>query len=203
MTTIIVKSSPMADDAREKMILGAVRLLATTGLEGVSFSTVLELTGAPRGSIYHHFPEGKNQLIGLALQRAGQYLLTAMETPPPKGAIEAAEHFFAIWRKVLLDSNFQAGCAVLAYRRHARARSAQTGARRLQFLAEPSDPAVGKGRPKARPSQDDGYDHDHRRRGSDGAEQSDPKFGTIRDDRRHASRSDHEPRSLTQQAQAC
>ncbi len=104
----------MADDAREKMILGAVRLLATTGLEGVSFSTVLELSGAPRGSIYHHFPEGKNQLIGLALQRGGQYLLTAMETPPPKGAIEAAEHFFAIWRKVLLDSNFQAGCAVLA-----------------------------------------------------------------------------------------
>ena len=114
MTTIIVKSSQMADDAREKMIVGAVRLLATSGLEGVSFSTVLELTGAPRGSIYHHFPEGKNQLIGLALQRAGQYLLTAMDTPPPKGAIEAAERFFAIWRKVLLDSNFQAGCAVLA-----------------------------------------------------------------------------------------
>jgi len=114
MTIIIVKGSPMADDAREKMILGAVRLLATTGLEGVSFSTVLELTGAPRGSIYHHFPEGKNQLIGLALQRAGEYLLTAIETSSPKGAVEAAERFFATWRKVLLDSNFQAGCAVLA-----------------------------------------------------------------------------------------
>src|SRR6266446_9442588 len=108
MTIFIVKSWPMSDDVRERMVLGAMRLLATKGLEGVSFSTVLEATGAPRGSIYHHFPEGKNQLIELALQRAGQYLLTAMETPPPKGAIEAAEHFFAIWRKVLLDSNFQA-----------------------------------------------------------------------------------------------
>src|SRR5713226_443984 len=101
MTTIIVKSSPMADDAREKMILGAVRLLATTGLEGVSFSTVLEATGAPRGSIYHHFPEGKNQLIKLAVERAGQYLLIAMEKPARTGAIEVAEHFFGIWRKVL------------------------------------------------------------------------------------------------------
>jgi len=104
----------MADDAREKMVTGAVRLLATSGLEGVSFSTVLELTGAPRGSIYHHFPEGKSQLIELALERAGQYLLAAMETPPRIGAVQVAEHFFEIWRKVLLGSNFQAGCAVLA-----------------------------------------------------------------------------------------
>ena len=40
----------MRDDVREKMVLGAMRLLATNGLEGVSFSTVLELTGTPRGS---------------------------------------------------------------------------------------------------------------------------------------------------------
>ena len=96
------------------MVTGAVRLLATSGLEGVSFSTVLELTGAPRGSIYHHFPEGKSQLIELALERAGQYLLAAMETPPRSGAVQVSEHFFEIWRKVLLGSNFQAGCAVLA-----------------------------------------------------------------------------------------
>ena len=58
----------MRDGVREKMVLGALRLLATNGLEGVSFSTVLELTGTPRGSIYHHFPKGKNQLIGLAMR---------------------------------------------------------------------------------------------------------------------------------------
>ena len=104
----------MRTDARERMIRSAALLIRERGVEATSFSDVIEHSGAPRGSIYHHFPEGKNQLIGLALQRAGQYLLTAMETPPPKGAIEAAEHFFAIWRKVLLDSNFQAGCAVLA-----------------------------------------------------------------------------------------
>ena len=83
----------MRDDVREKMVLGALRLLATNGLEGVSFSTVLELTGAPRGSIYHHFPEGKNQLIGLAIVRAGQYLLQAMELPAGMTAVVVAEHF--------------------------------------------------------------------------------------------------------------
>ena len=114
MTIFIVKSWPMSDDVRERMVLGAMRLLATKGLEGVSFSTVLEATGAPRGSIYHHFPEGKNQLIELAVQRAGQYLLAAMETPARTGAVEVAEHFFEIWRNVLHQSDFQAGCAVLA-----------------------------------------------------------------------------------------
>ena len=104
----------MSEDVREKMVLGAMRLLATNGLEGVSFSTVLESTGAPRGSIYHHFPEGKNQLIELAVERAGQYLLAAMETPARTGAVEVVEHFFDIWRKVLHGSDFQAGCAVLA-----------------------------------------------------------------------------------------
>jgi TetR/AcrR family transcriptional regulator, lmrAB and yxaGH operons repressor len=104
----------MGDDVREKMVLGAMRLLAANGLEGVSFSTVLELTGTPRGSIYHHFPEGKDQLIGLAVERAGQYLLQAMELPAGATAVAVAEHFLGIWRRVLVDSRFQAGCAVLA-----------------------------------------------------------------------------------------
>ncbi|HAM27085.1 MAG TPA: TetR/AcrR family transcriptional regulator, partial [Microbacteriaceae bacterium] len=45
------------------MAEGAALLLAKHGLQGTSFSEVLELTGAPRGSVYHHFPNGKNQLI--------------------------------------------------------------------------------------------------------------------------------------------
>ena len=49
------------------MIDGAIRLLAKRGLQATSFSEVLALTGAPRGSIYHHFPEGKDQLIGAVL----------------------------------------------------------------------------------------------------------------------------------------
>jgi TetR/AcrR family transcriptional repressor of lmrAB and yxaGH operons len=114
MMIIIVKARSVADDVREKMVLGALRLLATKGLEGVSFSTVLGVTGTPRGSIYHHFPEGKNQLIGLAVGKAGQYLLQAMDLPTGTDAVAVAEHFLAIWRGVLVGSGCRAGCAVLA-----------------------------------------------------------------------------------------
>jgi len=43
-------------DVRTKMVRGAAGLLATKGVEGTSFAEVLAVTGAPRGSIYHHFP---------------------------------------------------------------------------------------------------------------------------------------------------
>ena len=49
----------MAKEVRSRMVEGAVRLLARQGLQATSFSEVLELTGAPRGSVYHHFPGGK------------------------------------------------------------------------------------------------------------------------------------------------
>ena len=66
-------------DVRERMIEGAVRLLARHGLQATSFSEVLELTGAPRGSIYHHFPEGKDQLIGSAVDFAGSQALKVLD----------------------------------------------------------------------------------------------------------------------------
>src|SRR6476469_4543337 len=56
-------------DARRKMIESAVTLLAVRGLQRTSFSDVLERSGAPRGSIYHHFPAGKDQLVDAAIAR--------------------------------------------------------------------------------------------------------------------------------------
>ena len=48
----------MARSVREQMVDSAVILLATRGLDGTSFTEVLSASGAPRGSIYHHFPGG-------------------------------------------------------------------------------------------------------------------------------------------------
>ena len=61
------------------MVEGAVRLLATRGVEGTSFAEVLEATGSPRGSVYHHFPGGKPELLHAALDLASERGLAAME----------------------------------------------------------------------------------------------------------------------------
>jgi len=96
------------------MIESAVTLLALRGLQGTAFSDVLARSGAPRGSVYHHFPAGKDQLVDAAVALAGERalrVLDAVEGQPPK-AITA--YFLDIWREVLVRSGLRAGCAVLA-----------------------------------------------------------------------------------------
>jgi len=104
----------MVNNTRRKMIDGTVRLLAQKGLTETSFAEVLALTGAPRGSIYHHFPEGKDQLVASAVEVAGanaQAAIAAWEGLSPR---EVTERFLGLWREVLVRSDFRAGCSVLA-----------------------------------------------------------------------------------------
>jgi AcrR family transcriptional regulator len=55
----------MAKSVRERMVASAMLLLAERGYQGASFTEVLTAARAPRGSIYHHFPDGKDELIAL------------------------------------------------------------------------------------------------------------------------------------------
>jgi AcrR family transcriptional regulator len=96
------------------MIDSAVRLLAERGLEGTSFAEVLERSGAPRGSVYHHFPKGKDQLIGEALDAAGAVAIDLLDRKAGAPADEVAAWFLHIWREVLVRSDLDAGCAVVA-----------------------------------------------------------------------------------------
>jgi AcrR family transcriptional regulator len=96
------------------MIVGAARLLAERGLQETSFSGVLELTGAPRGSIYHHFPDGKDQLVASAVDLAGAHAIALIERSAGLPAKDVTTHFLGMWREVLVRSDFRAGCSVLA-----------------------------------------------------------------------------------------
>jgi TetR/AcrR family transcriptional repressor of lmrAB and yxaGH operons len=102
------------ENVRSNMVDSAVRLLATQGVEGTSFSEVLAAADAPRGSVYHHFPGGKSELIHAALDRASERSLAAMEAFRGQSASEVLEHFLELWRGLLDNSHLSAGCAVLA-----------------------------------------------------------------------------------------
>jgi AcrR family transcriptional regulator len=104
-----------ATDARERMIRSATVLFRERGVEGTSFSDVLEHSGAPRGSIYHHFPGGKAQLAEEATRYAGEFIATglaaALSSDEPVAAIR---DFTTAWRRILRDSDLDAGCPILA-----------------------------------------------------------------------------------------
>ena len=104
----------MVTETREKMVRTAALLLAKRGLQGASFSEVLAASGAPRGSIYHHFPDGKDQLVAEALALAQARAMDELERHRGEGAPDVARAFVQLWRDVLLASDFSAGCAVVA-----------------------------------------------------------------------------------------
>lgn len=108
------REHPVAADTRRRMVEGAARLLAQRGLQETSFSGVLELTGAPRGSIYHHFPDGKDQLVAEAVELAGAHAVALLSSSPGTSLTDITAHFVNMWRQVLVRSQYTAGCSVLA-----------------------------------------------------------------------------------------
>lgn len=97
------------------MIVSAALLMRERGVEATSFSAVLAHSGASRGSIYHHFPGGKTQLVEEATRYGGDFiaagLAAALAEEDPVGAVQ---RFCQSWRKVLSESDFAAGCPVVA-----------------------------------------------------------------------------------------
>jgi TetR/AcrR family transcriptional repressor of lmrAB and yxaGH operons len=92
-------------ESRASMVRSAASLISERGASATSFSDVLADSGAPRGSIYHHFPEGKRQLtleaMDLTAERVVAYLRSGTGTTP----LEVLDHFVAIWRLVVVASN--------------------------------------------------------------------------------------------------
>jgi AcrR family transcriptional regulator len=103
-----------ASTTRADMITGAARLLSRRGLQATSFSEVLAATGAPRGSLYHHFPGGKDELVSEATRYVGSQLLEVLARARPSTPEEVVDLFTSVWRRVLTGSDLEAGCAVAA-----------------------------------------------------------------------------------------
>jgi TetR/AcrR family transcriptional regulator, lmrAB and yxaGH operons repressor len=104
----------MAAETPERMVRSAVKLLAEHGYQATTFSSVLQDSRAPRGSIYYHFPEGKDQLVAAAIDLAGDRALALTDSFRGMSAAEIVDAFAGLWRAVLVRSQFRAGCAVVA-----------------------------------------------------------------------------------------
>jgi AcrR family transcriptional regulator len=105
----------MTSDTRAKMVAGAADLMSRRGVNATSMREVVRHTGTPRGSIGHHFPRGKQQLIEDALVFAGKQVSGPLQhLTETRGAIVGLRTFIALWRQTLERTKFQAGCPVLA-----------------------------------------------------------------------------------------
>ncbi len=102
----------MASDSRERMVASAASLIGTRGVNATSFSDVVTDSGAPRGSIYHHFPDGKSQLAGDALRWTSARVLAFQAAGEFATGADVLERFIGMWRGVVASSAGRSGCVV-------------------------------------------------------------------------------------------
>jgi len=96
------------------MVRSAASLIAQHGPTATSFSGVLADSGAPRGSIYHHFPDGKQELVEEAIQWTSDQVLTHLRSGDAHTPRQVMERFIDLWRTSVRLSRGSSGCAVAA-----------------------------------------------------------------------------------------
>ncbi|MFI2380476.1 TetR/AcrR family transcriptional regulator [Streptomyces sp. NPDC018964] len=107
--------SPRKSDSRERMLHSTMTLLREYGASATTMDRVLAHSGAPRGSVYHHFPRGRTQLMEEAVTLGGGLMTGMIETlAQADDPVRAVDDFFAHWRSQVADSGFRAGCAIVA-----------------------------------------------------------------------------------------
>jgi TetR/AcrR family transcriptional regulator, lmrAB and yxaGH operons repressor len=108
-----ITSTSKSDALRAAMVLTAARWLPQRGMAAVNLIEVARSVQAPRGSIYHYFPGGRNQLLNEALELANQSGLrmiekVAAQSQTPQALIEGIFATSVRW----LNSDFSGGCPI-------------------------------------------------------------------------------------------
>lgn len=105
----------MKMSTREKMVVGAADLIRRRGVNSTSVREVVRHTHTPRGSISHHFPDGKLQLVEEALRfAAAEVSVPLARLVAGRGSVLGLRAFVELWRDVLESSGYEAGCPIVA-----------------------------------------------------------------------------------------
>jgi TetR/AcrR family transcriptional regulator, lmrAB and yxaGH operons repressor len=104
------------DRTRDSLIQAMIEMLQSRGYSGAGLNDITALAVAPRGSVYFHFPEGKEQLAVAAIDTAAALVEQQLNDAcaparTPAQVISIAAHAFG---KVLQQSNFAKGCPLTA-----------------------------------------------------------------------------------------
>lgn len=106
----------MGSDTRARMVSTVAQLVMRQGFHGTSLSEILKESQAPRGSLYFHFPGGKDELIlegaRAAIAQASESMRDAFEKSPDAASGLAA--FFDLLIKMEIETDFHFGCPVNA-----------------------------------------------------------------------------------------
>ena len=129
------------------MVASAALLIRERGAHPTAIADVLKHSGAPRGSAYHYFPGGRNQLLCEAVDSAADYVADRMAKA--SSGIDMLDAMVRFYRRNLVETDYRAGCPVMAVA--VEAGDPQIGAEPVaRAAAAESTRSVGLGDPPER-----------------------------------------------------
>jgi len=102
------------ENTRQKISRSTSKLLDEKGYFGTGINDILYHAKAPKGSMYFHFPGGKEEVATRAITDTGAEiaaLLTAALSNTDKSEV-AISSIFGYFKMRLLESDFKCGCPV-------------------------------------------------------------------------------------------
>jgi TetR/AcrR family transcriptional repressor of lmrAB and yxaGH operons len=101
-------------DTRDRMVAAALELFGRRGYHATAFSDVVAAGNVPRGSIYFHFPGGKEELARAVSEAATVELLGLCDEAAAQaaGPAEYVRALVQIVAERLVNTGYERGCAV-------------------------------------------------------------------------------------------
>jgi len=102
-------------NTREKLVATTSKLIRKKGYFGTGINEILKSVEVPKGSLYHHFPEGKDELIKAAVLYGGEAMMEKYGNAlRGKEAQEGLEAMVDVMVKELEISGFEDACPIAA-----------------------------------------------------------------------------------------
>lgn len=100
--------------ARERVIEAALELFQTQGYRKTGLNQILAKSGAPKGSLYHYFPEGKEQLACATIEQATHAVILELSQRVigVTSVSELVTRLFDYFVESMESSDFKKGCPI-------------------------------------------------------------------------------------------
>jgi TetR/AcrR family transcriptional repressor of lmrAB and yxaGH operons len=103
-------------NAREQILQTTCDLLEKQGYHGTGLNEIVKQSGAPKGSLYYYFPEGKEQITAEAVLQSGQMVSERIRVrlAGSTSASKAIHDFILLVAENVERSGFAAGSPLTA-----------------------------------------------------------------------------------------
>jgi TetR/AcrR family transcriptional repressor of lmrAB and yxaGH operons len=103
----------VASDTRDRLISATGRLLRQQGYAATGLNQVMTVAEAPKGSMYFHFPGGKEELAAAAVDRfAGRITARMTDLLARNSVADAISGFFDSYVEYFERTDYRDGCVV-------------------------------------------------------------------------------------------